>query len=127
MQITEEAPIEVTVYRSTIDGALVVQIDTEQDTGRVRVDLNDSAIWDGDPEEGNLARPLVLMVNGMLEHDSSQVDVLDITDALEGPENSTLNHADVSLMVDRMDRGGWVDSDWAGDLLEAWFPGGRPS
>lgn len=50
MKIREDAPIEVHVYRSPIDGALVVQIDTTEDTGRVRVNINDGRLWDGDPE-----------------------------------------------------------------------------
>lgn len=50
MNITEDAPIEVTVYRSRIDGALVVEIDTVPGTGRVRVNLNDGTLWDSDPE-----------------------------------------------------------------------------
>lgn len=53
MIITENAPIEVTIYRSKIDGALVVDVDTVPDTGRVRVNLNDGTIWTGDPEVGD--------------------------------------------------------------------------
>lgn len=48
--ITEEAPIDVSVFRSPNDGALVVQIDTESDGDRVRVNLNEGVLWDGDPE-----------------------------------------------------------------------------
>lgn len=51
MIIQETVPLEVDVHRSPDDGVLVVQIDTELDTGRVRVNVNDSAIFDRDPEE----------------------------------------------------------------------------
>lgn len=34
------------------DGALVVQVDTGADTGRVRVNVNDAPVWDADPETG---------------------------------------------------------------------------
>lgn len=46
----DQAP-EVAVCRfvSDLDGAHVVQIDTTETTGRVRVFINDGAIYDGDP------------------------------------------------------------------------------
>jgi hypothetical protein len=31
------------------DGVPVVQIDTNEDTGRIRVNINDAPVWDGDP------------------------------------------------------------------------------
>lgn len=43
--------VTVTVTRSTIDGARLLFVDTQQGVGRVRIDLNDGTIWDGDPEE----------------------------------------------------------------------------
>jgi hypothetical protein len=48
--ITEQAPIEVSIGRSPFDGALVVQIDTENNGGVIRVHLNDGNIFTGDPE-----------------------------------------------------------------------------
>lgn len=48
--LTEEAPIDVTIYRSPRDGALVVEIDTQVEAGRVRVNLNDGILFDADPE-----------------------------------------------------------------------------
>jgi hypothetical protein len=42
--------LEVLTWVSDDDGALVVQIDTSANAGRVRVNINDGAIWDGDPE-----------------------------------------------------------------------------
>jgi hypothetical protein len=57
--IGEQAPIEVEVTRSPIDGALVVQVDTTGDTGRVRINLNDGAVWDGDPEQEQSAFDLL--------------------------------------------------------------------
>lgn len=50
VKITEEVPVEVSVHRSSIDGALVVQVDTTGDTGDLRVNLNDGMLWDGNPE-----------------------------------------------------------------------------
>ncbi|UOR02081.1 hypothetical protein MUN77_01735 [Leucobacter allii] len=38
-------------YRSELDGAVVIDLDTVDDVGRVRVTLNDGVIWDGDPEQ----------------------------------------------------------------------------
>ena len=53
---------EVSMYRSDMDGTLVVQVDTDAAVGRIRVNLNDGPVWDGDPEadEGpeSLARSL---------------------------------------------------------------------
>ena len=46
----EAAGIDVHGYVSLIDGAAVAQIDTTEDTGRVRVFLNDGTIYDGHPE-----------------------------------------------------------------------------
>lgn len=34
------------------DGATVVQVDTEDHEGRVRINLNDGTVWDHDPELG---------------------------------------------------------------------------
>lgn len=43
--------IEVQIWqRSAFDGVRVVQIDTLTAGGRLRVNLNDAPIWDGDPE-----------------------------------------------------------------------------
>ena len=49
--VTENTPVEVTVHRSPLDGALVIQVDTTEETGPLRVTLNDSPIWNRDPEE----------------------------------------------------------------------------
>lgn len=62
MQITEDAPIEVTVYRSGIDAALVVEIDTTDETGNLRVNLNDGPIWEGDPESTTGPRELLMAI-----------------------------------------------------------------
>lgn len=50
MKITETVPLYVNVFRSRIDGRLVVQIeqDTDTDEPEVRVTLNDGTIFDGD-------------------------------------------------------------------------------
>lgn len=41
--------VHVSVHTSDLDGVTVVQIDTEV-PGRVRINLNDADVWDGDPE-----------------------------------------------------------------------------
>jgi hypothetical protein len=42
---------EISVFRGE-DGALVIQVDTNGSDGRVRINLNDAPVWDGDPEVG---------------------------------------------------------------------------
>ena len=32
------------------DGTTVVQVDTNSDTGRIRINLNDGILWDGNPD-----------------------------------------------------------------------------
>lgn len=48
-----ERGVEVGIFESdAMDDAIVVQIDTGQDgrtTGRLRVNVNDGVVWDGDP------------------------------------------------------------------------------
>jgi hypothetical protein len=47
-----ERGVEVDIF-DAVDDAIVVQIDTGQDgrtTGRLRVNVNDGVVWDGDPE-----------------------------------------------------------------------------
>lgn len=61
--ITEEAPIEVAVSRSPIDGVIVVQIDTEPDLDDLRVNLNDGLIWHGDPESTTGYRDLLAAID----------------------------------------------------------------
>lgn len=65
MQITEDAPIEMTAYRSKIDGSLVVEIDTQDDTGELRIHLNDGLIWSGDPESTTSARQLLIAIEAV--------------------------------------------------------------
>jgi hypothetical protein len=50
-----ELVAEVSLMRSEIDGALVVQVDTSEGVGIVRVNVNDAAVWMGDPETDDLA------------------------------------------------------------------------
>lgn len=42
--------VEVHVFTSEIDGATVVQIDTEEGAGHTRIYLNEADLFDGDPE-----------------------------------------------------------------------------
>lgn len=46
----EDGGVSVCEFASVFDDARVVQIDTTEATGRVRVFLNDGAVYDGDPE-----------------------------------------------------------------------------
>jgi hypothetical protein len=47
--VTDVLYATVTTFMAA-DGATVVQVDTLPDAGRIRVNLNDASIWDGDPE-----------------------------------------------------------------------------
>jgi hypothetical protein len=40
----------VATFISEVDGVTCVQIDTDGHEGRIRVYLNEDAIWDADPE-----------------------------------------------------------------------------
>ena len=51
MQIIEDAPIEVHTYRSYADGALVVDIATQGDGVKLRVDVNEYPVFDTGTEE----------------------------------------------------------------------------
>lgn len=46
----DQLPAEITVYRSNIDNALVIEIDTYETTGHTRIYLNDGTIFDADPD-----------------------------------------------------------------------------
>lgn len=46
----DAAVLPVAVFRSLTDDALVVQLDTDAAPGRIRVYINESAVYDGDPE-----------------------------------------------------------------------------
>lgn len=47
----EHGGLTASVFDSTVDGALVVQLDTDQASGRkVRVHINDGTVYNGDPE-----------------------------------------------------------------------------
>jgi hypothetical protein len=50
MKITEEVNVETMVYRSKIDGVLVLEIDTSlEEDESIRINLNDGPIYDGAP------------------------------------------------------------------------------
>lgn len=40
----------VSAYVSDVDGVPVIQVDTNPGSGRLRVNLNDGTLWDGDPD-----------------------------------------------------------------------------
>lgn len=44
--------VDVVIFRSYIDGAIVVQIDSRESVQHIRVNLNEGTLFDGDPEEG---------------------------------------------------------------------------
>jgi hypothetical protein len=60
-----EAPIEVTVSLG-LDGEIVVNIDTTEDTERVRVLLNDATLYVGNPETQENPAALLAEINGVL-------------------------------------------------------------
>ncbi|OCI32876.1 hypothetical protein OERS_04680 [Oerskovia enterophila] len=53
------------------DGVPVVQLDTNATTGRVRINLNDIPVWDGDPEVNTSARELVASIESLLPDEST--------------------------------------------------------
>lgn len=63
--ITEEAPVTVAVCRSALDGTLLVQVDTEEGV-RLRVNLNDAALWDGNPEEDKSHQEVLYQLRAVL-------------------------------------------------------------
>lgn len=46
----DEMVVTVAAWVSDLDGTLVVQVDTEQAGRRIRINLNDAPVWDGNPE-----------------------------------------------------------------------------
>lgn len=64
--ITEVVDLEAMIFRSPIDGKLVVQIDSGPDAGAIRVSLNDGPIWDGDPEDDESAMHALGVVDGLV-------------------------------------------------------------
>lgn len=43
-------PVTVEVWPPAIDEATVVQVDTSDGVGRLRININDGAVYDGDPD-----------------------------------------------------------------------------
>ena len=60
---SETGAIDVSTFAGD-DGATVVQIDTAENTGRVRVNVNDGTVFDADPE---ISRNGVLLTRDQLE------------------------------------------------------------
>lgn len=46
--------VELSVFVSVIDGAIVLQIDTPPDIGRFRINVNEGTVFDADPETGRI-------------------------------------------------------------------------
>lgn len=52
--VFEPAGIELAAGWSTIDeDVTLIMLDTSASTGRIRIEMNDGVIWDGDPEFSN--------------------------------------------------------------------------
>ena len=49
-ELLEWRNVELTVWTGA-DGAVVFQIDTTEDTGHIRVNVNDAPVFDQDPNE----------------------------------------------------------------------------
>ncbi len=96
MEITEHAPIEVSVYRSKIDGALVVEIDTTDETGDLRINLNDGQIWTGDPESTTSGLALLKRIEELVPNALGYTDEQDF-------ENLRRFRGEVSAMLYPLD------------------------
>jgi hypothetical protein len=59
----DAAVLPIDVFRAD-DNALVIQLDTDAAPGRIRLNLNDSAVYDGDPEQDE---PAVLITKSQLQ------------------------------------------------------------
>lgn len=55
VSLGNERDVDVDVWPAEADDAIVVQIDTGEKTGRIRVNLNDSPIYDGRTERDEVA------------------------------------------------------------------------
>lgn len=64
------------------DGARVVQIDTDLDVGRVRVNLNDGVIYDGNPEEDGYAVQALVDIADAMPDEGEDLDYDDLYAAL---------------------------------------------
>jgi hypothetical protein len=86
------------------DGAKVVQIDTNGDVGRVRVNINESPVWDNDPEmeDGPVAQIRKLLAAHVPWLDSPERAVF----ATRGdrPEDDDVYNMEKALYSDRTDR-----------------------
>lgn len=106
MKITEEAPIEVSVHRSTVDGALVVEIDTTDETGEIRVSINDGLIWEGDPDSTTSARELLTQID-RLRFAAGSRRLLDAT-----PEQNVIADVAFRQRVEKILHDAAVDGWW---------------
>lgn len=101
---------ETAILTRAEDGALVVQILTHEDTGRVRVWLNDAALYEGDPERDEApqartlasagARQLVVTMPDMATEAEAERVRVELATTLEGlyfdresGEEPTIEHA----------------------------------
>jgi hypothetical protein len=85
----------VSVYRSRLDTALVIQIDTAAYDGRIRVNLNDGPIYDGDPDAHEPPGPY-LDIDWMAVHVSEEVAAA-VLDFFDG-RGSRLGHFESKLI-----------------------------
>ena len=82
MRITEEVPINVRVLRAATDGALTVQVVTQPEAGRLRIELNYEPIWDGDPEGRQALDQVLLEAVMLILRDTGYIDEGDRADDL---------------------------------------------
>lgn len=80
MKIEEEVNIEVAVHRSPIDGALVVDIVTAglEHPDKIRVNLNDTIIYMGDPEEDENAEAVLDVIRGTIASSLSNENAIEV-------------------------------------------------
>jgi hypothetical protein len=91
------AVLPVEVFRSESDDALVVQLDTDAAPGRIRVYVNEGAVYDGDPEHDEAA---FLITRSQLRHWIGEP----VTEELLSAIRAAITHSSVDPGRDRGDR-----------------------
>jgi len=115
VKITEEVDIELEVYRSPQDHVIVVHVDAEEGQ-RLRINLNDTPIWDGDPgsEEGQGDPEEIARLRERLSIAQDRIDQM--RDVI-----AELRAAPPGESVDRYGRGDW-DVRFSDDSdAESWW------
>lgn len=68
----EERNVEVGLWPADDDEAIVVQVDTGEWTKRLRVNVNDAPVWDGDPERDATPGSYFKPVDGAFREDQAR-------------------------------------------------------